>query len=142
MALLYLPADVLGILHAMFPQDQSAGAIGMTLKERLLHTLEQERKAIDAAIFIIQSSNTLDGIELEAEAQQRAPQKKRTAAPMVKATRPTRPVPTSDKDDTDDDLDDWGDPAPKIACETCDEKFADAKSLGIHKTRVHFGRGQ
>lgn len=71
---------------------------------------------------------------------------------------PMRPKPTAPDEDDDPDFDPDDDapnpfarvassstpairaPLPPVRCEQCDEKFPDAKSLGIHKTRVHFGR--
>lgn len=31
-------------------------------------------------------------------------------------------------------------PDNRVVCDACDEKFPDARAMGIHKTRVHFGR--
>lgn len=104
----------------------------MTLRDQLLKNLEQELKAIQAAIFIIQSSETLGAIDLESVAST-VKRAKRTSPPMA------RPSPPADED-KDDDRDEWGDPKPKVECEKCHEKFPNEKSRDIHKKRVHFGR--
>lgn len=69
----------------------------MTLKEKLLESLEQERKAIDAAIFLIQSSKALDAISLGGEVG-------RDVATRPAPRRPERASPTPPpSDDTEED---------------------------------------
>jgi hypothetical protein len=71
-------------------------------------------------------------------------------AKPAKAT-PARPravdLDEDDQDDDDDKLDDRQEQKPvaappaviRVACDECGEKFPDARAMGIHKSRCHFG---